>query len=576
MLPARLRRGPARRGRSALRRAGRRRRPAGRAAAGRPRRCGAPGLAGERRGDALARRPGRGAGRLAAGRAGLRRHPAAAAGLPRGRCGPGCCRWRRWRWPRPGRRRRCGRLLAAAGPAAEDLALPRAILAEAEGKAEAALAGYDRVAAGPRPPGPGAGDPPGGGAAPRHRPDRCRRRRPRRWRRRCSPGAAMRPRWRRGCAWPRCGATRAMAAAPWRCCGRRRRCCPTRPRQLQPALRDSFLAALAAGAAARRGRAVRCLSRAAAGRSAWRGGGADAGRAAGGARSRRSRGGAAAAGDGAGERAPRAARSACGWPRCGSRKAMPRGALAALADSAAPDLPPELVHERAVLAARAEARRGQPAGGGRRAARARPRGRRGRCRSCWPRRQDWAGAAAALARASRRGPAGTRRRALDDPQRRLLLRQAALLALAGDEAALGCAARRRRPRGWAKGRWRRPSRCSPPIRCAASAICRGCSANCNFSATCPRGWRHCGQARRSRAESRVPGGGERQYFRQPAQKMACAYRPLAPYAAAIDLIDPRSPRSSTGGNRSPRWTLLSNWGWSRSSSRAKPRTLQPR
>ncbi|TCZ63654.1 hypothetical protein [Roseicella aquatilis] len=111
------------------------------------------------------------------------------------------------------------------------------------------------------------------------------------------------------------------------------------------------------------------------------------------------------------------------------------GALAALSDSAAPDLPTLLAQERTVLAARAEARRGRvaeataalrtlgPAGGE-------------ALSELLTDGADWAGAAAALdgylAVALPAPPAP-----IEDRQRRLLLRQAALLALAGEDAALG-------------------------------------------------------------------------------------------------------------------------------------------
>ncbi|MDO9709355.1 hypothetical protein [Paracraurococcus lichenis] len=110
------------------------------------------------------------------------------------------------------------------------------------------------------------------------------------------------------------------------------------------------------------------------------------------------------------------------------------GAEAALADSAAPELPAGLAQPRAVLAARLDARRGRvpeavaalralgPAGGEALA-------------ELLTESTDWAGAAAALGThlaATLPAPPAT----LADAQRRLLLRQAALLALAGDEPAL--------------------------------------------------------------------------------------------------------------------------------------------
>jgi hypothetical protein len=110
------------------------------------------------------------------------------------------------------------------------------------------------------------------------------------------------------------------------------------------------------------------------------------------------------------------------------------GALAALEASKAQPLPEGLATERAILAARAQARLGQrdaavaalQALG---AAGAEP------LSQMLLEQQDWAGAAAALA-GHLRAVLPAAPAPLDEQQRRLVLRQAALLVLSGDEAAL--------------------------------------------------------------------------------------------------------------------------------------------
>ncbi len=110
------------------------------------------------------------------------------------------------------------------------------------------------------------------------------------------------------------------------------------------------------------------------------------------------------------------------------------GALAALEASEAPPLPEGLATERAILAARAKARLGQrdaavaalQALG---AAGAEP------LSQMLLEQQDWAGAAGALA-GHLRAVLPAAPVPLDEQQRRLVLRQAALLVLAGDEAGL--------------------------------------------------------------------------------------------------------------------------------------------
>jgi hypothetical protein len=326
-----------------------------------------------------------------------------------------------------------GRLLAAADPAAAGLALPRAILAEAEGRAEEALAGYDRVATG-----------------------RDRLARARAIRRgvelrlatsRMDAGQAAKALEAVLFAWRGDAAeleARLRLAALRRDAGDGRGALalmqetaamlPDQAAALQPALRDSFLAALAeapplAAVAlfdaypgllppdARGEAAVQMLVE--------RLVGLDLGDRA------------AALLRQAMQQASGAARGALGLRLAGLRleEGDAAGTLAALAESAAAELPPAMVFDRAVIAARAEARLGRPVEA---IAALRALGPAGgeALSQLLAEQADWAGATAALdAHLAASLPASTA--ALDDRQRRLLLRQAALLALAGDEAALG-------------------------------------------------------------------------------------------------------------------------------------------
>lgn len=330
-----------------------------------------------------------------------------------------------------------GRLLAAsgptaAGPAAEDLALPRAILAEAEGKAEEALAGYDRIAAG-----------------------RDRRARARAIRRgvelRLASGQIDAKQAARALeaslfAWRGDAAeveTRLRLAALQREAGDGRGALalvretaamlPDQAAALQPALRDSFLAALAEapplaavalfdaypallpadprGEAAVQMLVERLLALDLGDRAA--------------ALLRQAM-----------EQAGGASRGALGLRLATLRleEGDAAGALAALADSAAAELPTDMVVSRTVVAARAEAQRGrQPEG----IAALRALGPAGgeALSDVLAEQADWPGAAAALeAHLAASLPASPT--ALGDAQRRLLLRQATLLALAGDDAAL--------------------------------------------------------------------------------------------------------------------------------------------
>ena len=166
-------------------------------------------------------------------------------------------------------------LLEGAGPVPA-LALPRAMLAEAEGNAAAALDGYDRVGARPRPAGPGTGLAPGHGTAPGDRADRGRPGRPR-----AGDDAVRLAR--------RCRGSRGAAAAGG-IAARRRRCTRRagaaagdrgdvpRPRGAVAASDGRRLPGrLGTGNAAFGRGDVRRLSRTVAGRSAGRGDRADAG-----------------------------------------------------------------------------------------------------------------------------------------------------------------------------------------------------------------------------------------------------------------------------------------------------------
>jgi hypothetical protein len=108
------------------------------------------------------------------------------------------------------------------------------------------------------------------------------------------------------------------------------------------------------------------------------------------------------------------------------------GTLAALGQSAVAGLPTPLRHSRAIIEARAEARRGRLAEA---QALLRPLGANGQepLSELLVEAQDWPGAAAALGAHLRESlPAAPE--PLGEAQQRLVLRQAALLALAGDEA----------------------------------------------------------------------------------------------------------------------------------------------
>ncbi|TDH61941.1 hypothetical protein E2C06_14445 [Dankookia rubra] len=325
-----------------------------------------------------------------------------------------------------------GRLLAAAGPAAEGLALSRAILAETEGKAEEALAGYDAVAAG------------------RDRQSRARAIR-RAVELRLASGrmdAAQAAKtleavlfaWRGDAAELE---ARLRLAALRRESGNGRGALallqetatmvPEHAAALQPALRDSFLAALADApplAAVALFDAYPALlpvdqrGEAAVQLLVERLVGLDLGdRAATLLRQ-------------AMEQASGVSRSALGLRLAALRleEGDAAGTLAALAGSATADMPSAMQRDRAVLAARAEARLGRaaeaiaalralgPAGGE-------------ALSQLLAEQADWAGAAAALdAHIGAALPASPA--PLDDAQRRLLLRQASLLALAGDESGL--------------------------------------------------------------------------------------------------------------------------------------------
>ncbi|MFC7476872.1 hypothetical protein ACFQS7_21065 [Dankookia sp. GCM10030260] len=325
------------------------------------------------------------------------------------------------------------RLLAAAGAEAEELVLPRAIMAEASGEAEAALAGYDRVAAG-----------------------RDRQARARAIRRavelrlatgRIDATQAAKALESALFAWRGDAAeieTRLRLAALRRDAGDGRGAlallretaamAPDQAAALQPALRDSFLAAVAEapplaavalfdaypallppdarGEAAVQMLVERLVSLDLGDRAA--------------ALLRQAM-----------EQAGGATRGALGLRLATLRleEGDAVSALAALGDSAVAEQPAEQVLRRTLVAARAEARRGhQPEA----IAMLRDLGAAGgeTLSDLLVEQADWAGAAAALGQhlavALPAAPA-----ALDDTQRRLLLRQATLLALAGDEATLG-------------------------------------------------------------------------------------------------------------------------------------------
>ncbi len=332
-----------------------------------------------------------------------------------------------------GERAALKRLLQAAGPNAEELALPGAILAEAEDRTDEALAAYDRIAAG------------------RDRQARARAIRRavelRLATRRVDAQQAARALEAALFAWRGDTAeieTRQRVAILKRESGDARGAlallretaamAPDHAAALQPALRDAFVAALAESTplaavalfdaypelmpADARGEATvqllaeRLLALDLGDRAATLLGQAMA-------------------------RAEGTARATLGLRLATLRLAEgdAAAALAVLADSAADGLPPALAQDRTVLGARAEARRGRkaeaiaalralgPAGGE-------------ALSELLAEASDWAGAAAALgahlAAALPPPPAP-----LEVPQRRMLLRQAALLALAGEDSALG-------------------------------------------------------------------------------------------------------------------------------------------
>ena len=136
------------------------------------------------------------------------------------------------------------------------------------------------------------------------------------------------------------------------------------------------------------------------------------------------------------ERAPAGEQRAALGARLAAQRLSERdveGALSALSASSAPRLPPALVEARSVLAARAEARRGNRALAAEALQALGPAGDETLAEILTEAR-DFAGAAAALGRqlaAETRG-AGP----LPEAQQRAVLRQAALLAMAGDEAGL--------------------------------------------------------------------------------------------------------------------------------------------
>ncbi|MGG5807977.1 hypothetical protein, partial [Falsiroseomonas sp. CW058] len=122
----------------------------------------------------------------------------------------------------------------------------------------------------------------------------------------------------------------------------------------------------------------------------------------------------------------------------------PAGARAALADTAAPGLPPALAEERALTEARALARGGSVAEA---ALRYRDAGAEvaPEFAEFLAAQRDWAGAAAVLgAHLAVALPA--RPAALDEAQQRLVGRHAALLALAGEDGALAALRQAESPR----------------------------------------------------------------------------------------------------------------------------------
>ena len=323
------------------------------------------------------------------------------------------------------------RLLDTAGTGAAELALPRAMLAEAEGRSEEALAAYDRLAAG-----------------------RDRRVRARALRQavelrlasgRIDAASAAKAIEAGLLAW-RGDATemdaRLRAAALYREAGKGRAALdllrdtaalfPDRGKALRPALQESFVAALAEApplAAVALYDAHPDLRPEGAGSEqailllADRLTALDLGdRAAGLLRQVM-------------QQAEGTSRAALGLrlARLRFEEGDFAGAAAALADSAVPELPPAQQVARAVLAARIEARRGQRDDA---VAALRSLGAPGSeaLAEVLVEASDWSGAAAAHATALAALPPAPA--VLTDAEARLVLRQAVLLALAGDEAGL--------------------------------------------------------------------------------------------------------------------------------------------
>ena len=444
------------------------------------------------------------------------------------RCGPGCCRRRRWRWPRRGRLPRW----AACWP--PPIPPPRSSPCHAPS--------WPRPRARPRRRWPAmTGSPPAATA----RPGRgrsagrwscawppagsSRRRRPRRWRRRCSPGAAMRAELESPAAPGRAAARLGDGRGAWRCCGRPWRCFPTRPRRCSrrcatassprwrrrrrsPPSRCSMPIPALLPADARGEAAVQMLVERLVG-----------------TRSRRSRGGAAAAGGGTGERRRaralglRLASAAARGGRC--RRARWRRSPTARWRSC------RLTMGRIARCWRRAPRRGA-AGRRRRFAALRALGPAGgeALSELLAEAADWP----ALRRRSTRilpRPLPPPPAPLGDPQRRLLLRQAALLALAGDDQALAALRGGQAladGRGAAGGGLRAAHRRSAarPGRPAAAA-----ARTATFRYLPSRLEALRAGAPVDTLKSRVQTRGRRQIFGSSAQIFACVAIPLAPYAA---------------------------------------------
>ena len=145
------------------------------------------------------------------------------------------------------------------------------------------------------------------------------------------------------------------------------------------------------------------------------------------------------------ERAPPGEHRAALGARLATQRLAERdadGALGALAASSAPRLPPGLLEARSLLAARAEARRGNRTLAAEALQALGPAGDE-TLADILAEAQDFAGAAAALGRhLAASAPQGI----LPEAPQRVVLRQAALLAMAGDEAALAALRARYAPR----------------------------------------------------------------------------------------------------------------------------------